>query len=160
MNKLIRIGVLIICLFLIFSCKKERLKGDLDILTGKWNWSTSQVFFYGYSTSLYSQAILTPISENITYSIKFFQRGVFQLIKNDDAFEKWKILSKPNLYADNTILQNAYRYDIHLKDDDFLSGYVNQDTLVTIYYFPYNSRTLTWPDGEGHVYYYNYFVRE
>lgn len=142
------------------GCEKERLTGDLDVLVGTWKWVYTNRIYNGYSLDFTPvNYTLTPGTEGKDFSIRFYKRGVVKLYKDDDIYEKWAITTDILMDENSLFLNDSKRFDIQLTGDTLLSGYVNQDTLMTMYYFPYNSGVQDNEEG-AHTYFYNYFIRE
>lgn len=88
MKKLIIILVLI---GINFSCKKDRLKDETELLIGKWNWDFTERQ-YGWCDGTTLTNILTPETEDANYSIVFDKKGYVEFYKNDTRIERQRIV--------------------------------------------------------------------
>ncbi|NOQ75581.1 MAG: hypothetical protein GQ574_26460 [Crocinitomix sp.] len=68
-------------LLLLFSCQKDRLSKEKEILVGTWDWDYSKLFD-NCDGFIHSQEI-NPATENDTYQVEFLKRGIIRFYKND-----------------------------------------------------------------------------
>ncbi|MBN4070870.1 hypothetical protein JYT72_00040 [Crocinitomix catalasitica] len=78
-------------IILFASCKKDKLEGDKDILIGEWEWTYSNYYFEQCNPPSILQ-ILTPESENVNYTIKFYEKGKVDFITNGNIVETYRII--------------------------------------------------------------------
>ena len=75
--------ILIILAFTFSACKKTELKGDLEILQGKWKWTET---YTGPNTRK------TPSSENYNLYLEFLPEGNYVLYKNNEEEESGRVI--------------------------------------------------------------------
>jgi hypothetical protein len=129
--------IILISIFLLFSCKKDEIKGNPDeligkeFIIGKWNWVISTEIAAG-GPGEYWQDYISPESEHLTFALEFTKKGTIRLIKNEFiCYEKPIIFS--HWVADNSHLKNAFKFIV----SDTIQGYVNSDSIITDD-FPYS----------------------
>ena len=119
----------------LLACKKDKLKGDKEILEGRWKWEYS---FVGRNTCDHSGGWtekLTPQSENMNYTFKFLKKGKIIFYENEVEIEKMRIV-----FADWSKCQNNNDYFnilLNNKDDQIIHGCVGMDTMRLFSFFPF-----------------------
>ena len=146
--------VLAIIIILLFSCRKDKLEADKEILIGKWKWVKSEKQSYqplAIVDTLYS------IGGHSNYSIEFYKKGKIELINNGNI-EKYKI-KFTDFFKSVHINYYSALIDLDFDENDRIWIQVNEDTLITRCRFPFSEETynnvLSGP--YGHI---NYFVRD
>lgn len=144
------IFIFFICLML-FSCKKDKLEGESEILLGTWKWS------YTYKTSYICAPpevydTLNPQTENQDYSIEWTKNSIAFRKNNAVCEEGWfqlEFISPPNLLSGY-----SYSFTAYLKGDydNHLNGIVGEDTMMVNTKFPFSKTNC-----ES---YSSYFVRQ
>lgn len=158
-----RFSIIIIALSLslIVACKKDKLKGDREILIGKWKWLYTDKYTNTCNPPD-SYYLLTPSTENINYSIEFIERGKVVYYENEKKTSKDRVVFHVFEFIDYVPWQGFYHFVIYgdNKNDDvkrYLSGYIKNDTLII------RSDGARWPhyitntDCQD---VYSYFIRE
>ena len=144
---------------LLFSCnKKDRLEGDKAQFIGAWKWINSTHYF-GWCDGESSSNILTPITEDINFSMVFEEKGTVQFKQNDIILEEKRIIF--NIFGDVPCnhLTTGTSFSIHLDNDsdnleNSFQGCVNEDSIVVSTGFPYSNYE------EGCERYISIFIRE
>jgi len=124
------IGIIIL-LTIVIGCKKDKLEGETSILEGKWKWVYSleekHNFLMGGSTYQDVSASIFPDA----YFMEFDRKGKVKFLKNETIEEKYRIVMSIFRDEDNCEFLNCKKFSIYLdnKDDQELTGYMNQDTI-------------------------------
>jgi hypothetical protein len=129
-----------------FSCKKDRLKDEKEVLVGVWRWEYSVRDNNPGTNSLphYIDTI-TPLTEGDTYKMEFCKNGKVHFYKNGQVTEKRRIVFR-SWNSENNI---ANKFEIMLDNDQskILGGdfnFVNEDlirdSLAVLFYFPFSER--------------------
>jgi len=139
-------------LFVLFSCKKDKLNGDKSVLIGKWVWNFTHVEHC--SNSLFD-IVKTPLTESNEFQIEFFEKGKVMLLKNNHKEECNRIVfSEFYFYSPS----NSYYFEINMdnKENKNLSGlcYPGPPDTLMIFEFPFPL------DGSNYCFSRNYFIRE
>jgi len=149
---------ILMVLFLILSCKKDKLEGEKAILVGKWKWVYSDVTV-SYCNPPSYEILINPNTEGENYSIEFKENGKVIFFKDGTITEKKRIVFdrwETGSYPTFSINQESWRFVIDLNDNnrESIFGEINQDTILLFpFYFPFD-------DSEGCEYHKSYFVRE
>ncbi|MBK9190362.1 MAG: hypothetical protein IPM77_02075 [Crocinitomicaceae bacterium] len=152
---ILRMAKLSVLIFVFFSCKKDKLEGDKEILIGTWEWyKTEKIYSLCNPPSIESQ--LTPSSEQTSFSITVYKNGKVTYIEAGQEIATYRIIftsfDKPNVCS----LQGYKYFNINLDNNvnNVLQGCVSEDSLVVIRNFPY-------PDPEDACENYtSYFVKQ
>jgi hypothetical protein len=146
--------LLMLSFFSFFSCKKEKLKEDGEVLIGKWKWTYSSVNVNGlcYNNSGSSGissyfATINPTTENTIYYIEFLEKGKIIFSEENTVLSEEKIL-----WEMSEISADKCFYELYFDKEIKLDGIINQDTLMENRLFPF-------PDTDCDDYT-NFFVRE
>jgi hypothetical protein len=135
--------LLLISVIFLFSCKKDKLEGDKSILIGQWKWVYSIKIEKYHCDDLPYTTILTPVTENNHYTIKFLKKGHVFLFKDGAQQEKYRIVFKDFQFRLNSSYYEYYYYfDINLNNSDKINnlyGNVKSDTLILSGFFPFSS---------------------
>ena len=67
-----------------FSCKKDKLDGDKEILLGEWEWVHTLIEHDNGTTVEYD----TPQSEGFTCTLKFEKRNKLRILLGEEEFDK------------------------------------------------------------------------
>ncbi len=141
-------SLIILIVFILIACKKDRLKGDSAFLVGKWQWVYTN-HKYGWCEGNNFDENLSPDSEGVNYSLSFAKNGKIFFFKNEEQIEATRLVFDSFKFSDG-----YYSFVILLNNDSNkkLSGYGN-GTSMNFGYFPF--------DGiDGCEDYDNYFVKE
>jgi hypothetical protein len=141
------------------SCKKDKLDEDKSVFIGKWRWVYTIKTIRECDSGNTNTLILTPISENVNYAIKFLKKGCVTFYENDEKIEKYRtVFSSGGWRNDNNpnfIGYTYFSFNLNNKPENSFSGYVKTDTLVEIgYWFPFKL------NGYDCTTYISYFVKE
>jgi hypothetical protein len=93
-NLIYAIGIVILSVTM-SSCKKDRLKGEMEILVGEWEWVGSEIEYPGGSGSPSATGYKTPDQISTTYRIKFYKKGRMEIFQNGTE-----------IYGKRTIMQS------------------------------------------------------
>ncbi|MBN4072570.1 hypothetical protein JYT74_00890 [Crocinitomix catalasitica] len=133
----------------LISCKKDKLKDDKEILTGKWNWTHSS-HTYGWCQYDPLYEVITPDSISKTHSVEFLSKGKIKF------FEDGTVQDKRRLVFDYFEQDSSGDYFFYLYLDnnknEGMAGSLRNDTL----HFDY-PLTPADPECENYL---NFFVRE
>lgn len=140
-----KILILLFCVYLIYGCKKEEipfaqyestnvdiLTGDTAIFVGTWSWVYSD-HYYGWCDNENNYELLTPITENCEFEIKFYKSGYLSYHKNDSLKSQYRTSFQ---YFDFNSLNacggNYIQFNIDLDgfEDLNLGGCISNDTLM------------------------------
>jgi hypothetical protein len=145
-----------ICLITL-SCKKDKLEGDMSILIGKWNWTHTD-HLYGICDGDSFSETLTPLSEDKTFSLEFYEKGVVKFLENDEQIESFRTVFANNTDDCGGTYLDDISFDISLNnkkgDLHYMYGCVGPNLLVVVQGFPFNSFE------KGCEFYTSYFVKE
>ena len=141
--------------FLMIGCKKDKLKGEKEILMGKWKWA------YSIKSERYvcdNPAVITvldPTSVGADFYLDFNKKGCVTFYQNTEKKEKYRLVFTSWNFGLSPY-PDYYSFGIRLDNDDTeaFNGYVKSDTLIDRGYFPFNE-----PEGVC-ISYTNYFVKE
>lgn len=150
----------IVCLILLvsfYSCQKDELSGDKEIMIGKWNWIFTIQYHYGDFIAW--QDTIFPATIGERYSIEFLEKGVMLWNKNDDRIDRQRIIFtfwKEGVNGTANI-NNFNEFSIKMSNDLDFFGYLNPDTLITNDLFPFSREDDSY---SGSIYVANYFIHE
>lgn len=138
------------------SCKKDKLKGDKEILIGKWNWQYTQYKYDLCQQNGGYEAILNPLTEAANYQLEFFENGWIKFYKNAILVDEKRIVFH-NFYEVNSGDED-YIFHIYMDNDEDqrLLGSIYKSNLDCLYTWDYPIKTINSPCDE----YKNYFIRE
>jgi hypothetical protein len=144
----------------LWSCQKDKLKGDSEILVGKWNWTHSNETYETCNPPTFEN-VLTPETENANYSIEFLEKGKIIFYKDGEEVDNQRLTISFSESPNSTV---DYPYSFHIwmpgKENDLfgpngsneLDGKVGDELLRLNVDFPF-------PDTYCEDYS-SYFVRE
>lgn len=146
--------ILFLLSFTLLSCTKDRLRGDKEMLIGKWKWVYSIKSERYVCDNPAVITILTPANMGADYYLDFNKKGCVTFYQNTEKKEKYRIVFSgwhPDLY-----ITGEHYFGIYLdnKSETSFSGSITSDTLCDDGFFPFNE-----PEGVC-VSYTNYFVKE
>ncbi len=78
-------------LFLLLSCKKDKLEEGKELFIGTWNWIYSE-HEYNICQGFAQNEILTPETENRNYSIEFLEKEIANFYENDKLVLKERMV--------------------------------------------------------------------
>ncbi len=152
-----KILIQIISITILFSsCTKDKLKGDREILIGKWTWIYSD-HNYGWCNNMSFYDLKNPASVNQTFDIEFEKKGKVKLFENDNVKDENRVVFH-NFQKDseNNFISKSFFYSIYLdnESENELYGHVNSDTLVILNSgFPFYGK-------KGCEFYWSYFIKQ
>jgi hypothetical protein len=154
---MIRFVISSLFLCLLFSCKKDKLKGDNAILIGEWTWTQSD-HVYGYCNDLILSETITPSSSDQNFSIEIMKKGIIKYYKDGVYLEKDRIVFSEFSGGSCDFVLDGHFFGINLNNDTELTGAfngcVNSDSIILAFGFPYDNIE------EGCESYVSYFVRQ
>jgi hypothetical protein len=125
--------LLILSVFFCFSCKKQKLEGDSEILIGKWNWIYSSEVNNTCNPPTWVNT-LNPANQNVSFSIEFIKKGKVIFYENSVASEKFRI---KDLLFDKNNFHYTFSMIVNSEDNNNMSGLVTEDTLIMTQGFPF-----------------------
>ena len=141
-----------------FSCRKDKLKDEKQILEGKWKWIYSAEYVGGTPPGFYN--IIYPQDIGKTYSIEFLYKGKVKFYENNKELDCHRIIFTQ--WSENSFQANSWHFAVALdkkrSDESFSADIIDasNDTLKIFNYFPYDRD----PNNGIELNYSNYFVRE
>lgn len=115
-----------------FSCKKDRLKYEKEILVGTWNWSSSDQS-YGWCENETLEEVLNTETEDNDYSLVFLRNGKVNYLKNGLVTETHRLVfytfnnsSEPitfAIYLDNNQDDRKYELSGEIHDGQILKSW-------------------------------------
>jgi hypothetical protein len=149
MKKLLLILVLI---GPVYSCKKDSLKKEQEILVGYWKWLYSK-HTYGWCEGLSTKEDI--INEEITgwnYSMNLRKNGCVEFFNNNKAVSKYRLVCDHFKKYENGNFEFVYL--LNNDKDSKLAGYGFPGDSLVITQFPFKGEEV------GCDEYLNYFIRE
>ena len=146
----------VLILLMLFSCKKDKLKGDDEILVGNWKWIYSDHEF-GWCQANHYYELITPQSSGTEYEMEFKKKGRVTFSENNEEIESYRIVITTTK-TDNCIFSDTGHVQYYMRFDndpdkpfDFC---IKEDTLAVWRGFPFEDYEY------GCEVYYSYFVRQ
>ena len=142
----------------VFSCRKDKLKDEKQILEGKWKWIYSTEREAGTPPGYYN--IIYPYDIGKTYSVEFLYKGKVKFYENNKELDCHRIIFTQ--WNKNPFLANRWEFAVALdrkRSEEGFGGTIidsSNDTLIIGNYFPYDRD----PNNGIELTYGNYFVRE
>lgn len=126
--------VFALLIFLIISCKKDRLKGDKEIFIGKWKWVYTETIDNTCGGGPLSSSFKTPSSTGISYSIEFLKKGKVIYYENGNETTRDRIVFERFEQSTSSRWISYYTFGIDgdNKNDKAIDGFIKQDTLILI----------------------------
>ena len=129
-----------IALFLLTSCKKDKLTGDAKSLIGTWQWVQTNAEF---STT-------NPSNTGITKTIEFIEKGKYEIKKNSKRLEGGRVTYSEITNAFGHFIRLEFLRNALFTKKQELPGksnitQVGADTL-------YISENVEWSDQPWHIY--------
>ncbi|MEX1002602.1 MAG: hypothetical protein WDZ35_10850 [Crocinitomicaceae bacterium] len=153
-----KISLLIIsCIFIFGSCKKDRLEGEKTIFKGKWNWIYSN-HSYGWCEN---QQISDSISEQDvqhSYGFEFMEKGKVRFISDGEKVTSHNLVFREFDEPEEGYcsINNGYEFEIYPDNESSMRiwGCVNSDTIEC------SSLSFPFETDEGCEVYWSYFVKQ
>lgn len=146
---------LVSVLFVVSSCKKDELKDETAILTGKWSWTqTFSVSNYCDIDTLWDIVLIDSSSSDGNYNLEFFDNGKVLFSHNGGKIWNRRIVFNAAEQQVFTTGPYSYFFQINLNNrkNDILELYVGPDSML-VHDFP--------KDTEDECKeYFNHFVRD
>ena len=142
----------------VFSCRKDKLKDEKQILEGKWKWIYSTERRVDAPPGFYN--LIYPHDIGKTYSVEFLYKGNVKFYENTKELDCHRIIF--HHWNKSSFLDNHWEFGGYLdnkRSDEEFSGTIidaSNDTLVIGNYFPFDRKM----ESGAEVGYGNYFVRE
>ncbi len=155
---MMRIGFLVMITFLLFSCKKDKLKGDKEIFIGKWKWVITKTLENSCGGGPEYYTYKDPISEGVNYSIEFLKCGKVVYYENNKETSKDRIVFQRFEVSTSSKWIGYYSFGIDgdNKNEKHIGGLVKSDTLVLIGNTKWPHFSEACPCCTGYI----YFIRE
>lgn len=139
------LGILLLLLFSLVSCKKDKLTGEDEILEGNWIWR--------YTTYYDPWNNLDTIWPGDIYCIDFLERGIVKVYKNGEKQSRDRVV-----IHSRTPVWNGIEYIINLNNSATEQWYVkiygpDHDT-IQVNHLPYDRESNPVES------YCNYYVRQ
>ena len=115
---------------ILFSCKKDKLEGDMLILEGKWKWVSSYQRKTEINSGINTHSYIDASDFNDTYHVEFDRKGKIKFIKNGNIEEEYRIVF--SFFRDDPCqFTNCKSFSIYLNNDDEheFGGRIGQDTM-------------------------------
>ena len=129
-----RLFVLFILLIFLFSCKKDRLKGDKEIFIGKWKWVQTKTLNNSCGGGPEYYTYKDPTTTGVNYSIEFLKCGKVVYYENGKEASKDRIvfeyLETLNSNSNWSSYSFEFIYNGDNKKEKTISGFIKSDTLV------------------------------
>jgi hypothetical protein len=113
------------------SCKKEKLEGDKEIFIGSWNWEYSN-HEYGWCDNQQFTEIITPSTENKTFTIEFVKKGCVYFYEDNKLKQSYRVVFSQfqgNLLCSGMNDSNKFGVQLDNNDENVLFGCINKDTM-------------------------------
>jgi len=113
------------------SCKKDKLEGDTEILTGKWNWiNTQHITNVCEADSLWNYSYMDSTTSSNKYSIEFLSKGKGIFRHNDGIIWRNRLVFQ----SMESIVSNSYLFEFNIfinnNENDIMHGFVGEDSLL------------------------------
>src|SRR5690349_4102539 len=132
-KKLLSYLALVLSIFTLYACEKDKLKGDRSILVGTWTWTYS-----GHYTDVCSKYAhgyhVTKTSDTLGYAITMEYSGKIMFYKNDSLLNAGNIR-----FIDQNAGDNSFSFEISTNPYSSLTmkGFTDGKTLRLADYFPF-----------------------
>ena len=129
--KSFRFLIFFFCVFAVAACEKDKLEGDMSILTGEWNWTeTYKVSNYCDPESLWDYQLVDSARTGNKFSLEFLEKG--RVIFYDNGGLLWNdriVFESKDLIVDSPY---EYHFVILLNNNasDKMDVWVGQDSLL------------------------------
>lgn len=167
----LQIVSLISILFILLSCKKDRLVNNKEIFVGTWNWNHTRVENFNYSAQLSTYDTILSAEIPNKYSVEFLKKGKLFFLHYDMVVGRFRTVFASYEYVGDVVdqtheIHDARRFVIYLDNmtdaDHELHGWINSDTLILFGKHPYSN--IGYDEGPVHeqdqTLYRNFFVKE
>ncbi len=146
-------------LLLLSSCAKDKLFGDKSVLIGTWKWIYSEHEFDFCDGDPNYTITVTPDSEGVIFSIKFYENGTVKFYENNHFLSKHRLVftSEANICYGELSGYKSFVASLDNKTEDANAdffGCFDGNNLVIKKGFPFDIIKI------GCENYTSYFVRE
>lgn len=142
---MMRIFTYLVIIFSLFSCKKDRLKGEKEIFIGKWRWVQTKTLNNSCGGGSEYYTYKDPTTEGVNYSIEFLKCGKVVFYENGKETSKDRIVfvqfesgGISNWYNRIGWFEFIIAGDNSDENEKQIAGYIKTDTLSI-------SSVLKWP---------------
>lgn len=126
---------------IIFSCKKDKLEGEMNILVGKWNWVYTD-HLYGICEGNSFSETLTPESEGNTFAMEFFEKGIVKFYQNNELIGSDRLVLVQFGDSCSGAISDYIRFIFRLnnKKDQYAEfrGCISSSEIEVVRGFPYH----------------------
>lgn len=135
---------------------RNKLTGDTSLLVGNWNWIYSE-HDYNWCNPPASFEVLTPVTENVTFTVQFVPSGVVYFYKDEKLIAEQNIVFRE--YLENSSGCNS---SLATKLFIFLDGNENETFSACMYGDTMQAGFdgFIFSSQEGCESYVNYFVKD
>lgn len=122
---------LILTVFILSGCIKDKLENESAILVGNWKWDHSIEYTYDAVGQVEVETVINATDYPDAYGVLFREKGKVRTTRNAIALEEYRIILD-EFKSGTCELTGGYEYKIKLdnKDNDTIVGCVNTDTLT------------------------------
>ncbi len=160
-NKSLVIIILSSCI--LSSCRKDKLKGDAEVLVGEWEWIETKRSIQMGAGGPVIDDYNTPASIGKTYTITFYKKGKIEIKRDDETIYKKRTIVEYFQVGDSSHNKSWVFKITNLTDGnpnntntDF-SGWFYEDSDDTLYMRTVPYREYEYTNGSAS---YNKFVRK
>ena len=155
---MMRIITYLIIIFSLFSCKKDKLKGEKEIFIGKWKWVQTKTLQNSCGGGPEYYTYMDPTTEGVNYSIEFLKCGKVVYYENGEETSKDRIVFVQFEISTSTSWSGYYSFSIDgdNKKEKHIGGIIKSDTLVLIGNTRWPHFSEACPCCTGYI----YFIRE
>ena len=115
----------------VISCKKDKLEGDAEILTGTWNWiNTEQITNTCGPDSLWNYSYLDSSATSKTYSIEFVNKGKVIWYHNEGIITRQRIVFESMVSVASASYSFEFTMNMNNNENDIMHGFVGEDSLL------------------------------
>jgi hypothetical protein len=123
-------------IFILLSCKKDKLEGELSIFQGKWEWVETERTFTAVVGPVNITYDTIPANQSgvlDSYQIEFDTKGKVSFLKNNVLEEKYRIVFD-GFHESTWSTDLVYSFVINLDNqgDQRFVGFVSESNLTTV----------------------------
>lgn len=123
--------VLILGVFTLTCCKKDKLDGTRSILTGTWNWTeTYQVNNHCADETQWNYELIDSDGSGNSYSLEFLEKGKVIFSHNDGEIWKKRIVFDTEEKIENGHYTYHFIMFLNNRSEETLEVWVGQDSLL------------------------------
>lgn len=148
-----RFLILFFCVIAVAACEKDKLEGEMSILTGTWNWTeTYKVSNYCDPDSLWNFQLIDSTQTDNIFTLEFLEKGKVIFYSNDGILWKKRVVFESKNGFGNGPYEYHFVILLNNKTNDKMDVWVGQDSLL-LNDFPKDTN-----DNCSEMF--NYFIRQ